>query len=354
MIVKDEAHVIERCLRSVRPFVDAWTVVDTGSTDGTQQRVRAFLADLPGALHERPWRGFAHNRTEALELARGTADYLLVIDADEELAVEPGFVFGALGRDGYQLLHEHLPSGSLYQVTSLLRAALPWRYQGVLHEVPVCAGADDVAPLQGAVVKGHFDSARNRDPQKYLKDATVLEQALAQEPGNARYVFYLAQSFRDAQVFDRAVETYLRRAQMGGWAEEIWYSLFQAARLSEPLQLPPELIITRYLQAYELRPHRAETLCSLASYYRRQGRPAMAWAYACAASSRPMPADALFVDPSVYRWRALDERAVAAFQLGSLEEAREIFRRLLDGGQLPEMERARVRQNLQACTRAER
>src|SRR5262245_43091639 len=130
MIVKDEAHVLERCLRSVRPLIDAWTVVDTGSTDGTQQRVRDFLAALPGALHERPWRDFAWNRTEALELARGTADYLLVIDADEELAVEPGFTFGTLGRDGYQLLHEHIPSGTLYQVTSLLRAALPWRYQG--------------------------------------------------------------------------------------------------------------------------------------------------------------------------------------------------------------------------------
>lgn len=30
MIVKDEAHVIERCLTSVRPYVDAWLLVDTG------------------------------------------------------------------------------------------------------------------------------------------------------------------------------------------------------------------------------------------------------------------------------------------------------------------------------------
>ena len=32
MIVKNEAPVIERCLASVRPWVDYWVIVDTGST----------------------------------------------------------------------------------------------------------------------------------------------------------------------------------------------------------------------------------------------------------------------------------------------------------------------------------
>jgi glycosyltransferase involved in cell wall biosynthesis len=49
MIVKNEAAVIARCLESVRPCVGAWAIVDTGSTDGTQQIVRDCLRDLPGA-----------------------------------------------------------------------------------------------------------------------------------------------------------------------------------------------------------------------------------------------------------------------------------------------------------------
>ena len=83
MIVKNEAPVIRRCLDSVRPLVDAWLIVDTGSTDGTQDIIRAALADLPGAVHERPWQDFAHNRSEALDLARSFASYALIIDADE-------------------------------------------------------------------------------------------------------------------------------------------------------------------------------------------------------------------------------------------------------------------------------
>ena len=91
MIVKNEAPVITRCLASVRPLIDYWVIVDTGSTDGTQDKIRAFMTDLPGKLHERPWRDFAHNRTEALELARPHGEYVLIIDADDVLEFEPQF-----------------------------------------------------------------------------------------------------------------------------------------------------------------------------------------------------------------------------------------------------------------------
>jgi hypothetical protein len=75
MIVKNEAHVLARCLDSVKPFVTAWVIVDTGSTDATQDLVRSCMRGIPGELHERPWKDFGHNRTEAIVLARGKAEH---------------------------------------------------------------------------------------------------------------------------------------------------------------------------------------------------------------------------------------------------------------------------------------
>src|SRR3978361_1789128 len=70
MIVKNEAHVIRRCLDSVRSLIDYWIIVDTGSTDGTQDVIRAAMADRPGRLVERPGGDLADNRIEELKLAR--------------------------------------------------------------------------------------------------------------------------------------------------------------------------------------------------------------------------------------------------------------------------------------------
>ena len=87
MIVRDEAEVIGRCIESVRERIDYWVICDTGSTDATREIVRDALAGVPGELHQRKWVDFGHNRTELLRLARGKADYLLLLDADMTVSV---------------------------------------------------------------------------------------------------------------------------------------------------------------------------------------------------------------------------------------------------------------------------
>ena len=81
MIVKNEAHVIERCLKSLLPHISHWVICDTGSTDGTQEKIKELLKDVPGELYEDPWVHFAHNRTLAIQRAKGKGDYHLMMDS---------------------------------------------------------------------------------------------------------------------------------------------------------------------------------------------------------------------------------------------------------------------------------
>ena len=346
MIVKNEARVIHRCLESVRPFIDHWIIVDTGSTDGTQGIIRKSLQGIPGELFERPWKNFGHNRTEALELARGKADYTLIIDADEILIAADGFTLPALGEDEYLTVHEAGESGTSFYLTQIVRSALPWRYLGVLHEVIKCDEPHGTAKLEGIVCKGFFDSARNSDPTaKYASDARVLEEALKDEPDNRRYVFYLAQSYRDAGEIDSAIETYARRAGMGGWAEEVWYSLLQIAVLLERKGGSFALALDAYLRAYQNRPERAEPLCELARHYRQTESYALAHLFASRAAEIPRPTDILFLDHTVYDWRAVDELAVASYYVGHPRQAVALADRLLADPKLPGAERERIEGN---------
>lgn len=78
VITHNEAHRIERCLRSVG-FADECIVVDSGSTDDTAEIARRCGAQV----HVTDWPGFGPQKNRALDHASGT--WVLSIDADEEV-----------------------------------------------------------------------------------------------------------------------------------------------------------------------------------------------------------------------------------------------------------------------------
>ena len=351
MIVRNEAAVIQRCLRSVRPFIDAWAICDTGSSDGTQELVRSLLNGLPGELIERPWIDFSTNRNQALELARGYGAYALIIDADEVLETDRGFSWGTLDAAGYGL--EFVFGASRFPRLALARLDSGWRWEGVLHESLVRPGVTDLDVLHGVRIQVHSDGARSSLPlaEKYSRDAEVLRTALQAQPDNARYAFYLAQSLRDAGRADEAIAAYRARVDMGGWDEEVYFSKLQIGVLKERLQADPAEIEAAYRDAIAFRPARAEALCELARHLRLTNRFELARQVALRAASLPLP-EASILDQSVYDWRARDELAVAAFACGDRPESVRIWRQLLAEASLPAPERARVQANLEAVTRA--
>jgi tetratricopeptide (TPR) repeat protein len=263
--------------------------------------------------------------------------------------VPAGFRLPELTDDQYMLLHRHRSSAETsWELGTLVKASLPWRYEGVLHEHIACDAPHRRTSLKGPVVWGYFDSARNVDPkQKYANDARILEEALRDEPDNARYVFYLGQSYRDSGELDKAIESYERRAAMGGWEEEAYYALLQVGVLKSRAKRDSTSIVAALLRAYQYRPTRAEALVELAAHHRGRQEWALAELFARAALSIPVPADILFVDASAYQWRRIDELAIATYYTRKYEESAALNRRLLSEGKLPETQRARVEQNLE-------
>ena len=239
MIVKNEAHVIERCLMSVRPAISHWTIVDTGSTDGTQEIIRnsRILKGVPGEIHERPWEDFASNRNESIELAIGKTSRVLVIDADDVLELATNFQLPRLTDDAYMLTVLH--GEDEHDRVHVFRPEL-YKYVGVLHEylAPVMvappAPTQIIPTMRIRVIGG---GGRSRDPQKFVHDAEILTRELEKDPENSRHIFFLAQSWWYAYVASgdkkqlvSALEAYKRRTIMGGDPEEVKISV---SRLKE-------------------------------------------------------------------------------------------------------------------------
>lgn len=343
MIVKNESHIVHELIDSVAAHIDYWVVVDTGSTDGTQDIIRNHMERLgiPGELHERPWRDFGHNRSEAISLAQGHCDYIWVMDADDMVVGTPDF--SRLSADGYTM---RIDDGVVYWRPQLFRNGVPWRYAGVLHELAVCDTPHSIDQLEGDYrVLSRRIGGRNLDPEKYLRDAEVLLAEHHRHPDDARTVFYLAQSYYCYGDWANSKKWDQRRADMGGWEEEVYYSMYRVAEAMAKLGEPWPEVQDAYLRAWNYRPNRAEALYALARHCRIAQQYPLGHLFASRAAELPPTEDVLFVNAEVQAWRARDEQAVCASWIGKPGEAFAISRDLVARDDLLEDDRQRIEAN---------
>ena len=145
---------------------------------------------------------------------------------------------------------------------------------------------------------------------------------------------------------------YRKRAAMGGWEEEVFYSLQRVGLALQAQGAAFNAVRSALLDAWEYRPGRAEPLCYLAEICRGERRWQQAYLFAGRAVATAYPVDdVLFVDESVWAWRAADELAIAAYWVGRFAESAELCERLLAAGKLPESQIERVRNNLDFARR---
>lgn len=245
MIVKNESHIITKTLENITSYIDfdAYFISDTGSTDNTMELIREFFIkkNIPGHIEQVEWKDFGFNRTLALQMAFNKTDYLFIFDADD--TIHGDFRMPrVLTHDAYQL---KLGESFVYLRTLIVNNRKRWRYVGVLHEYIACVDKEESShAIEGNyyVESGRVGS-RNQDPNKYIKDAEVLERGYREELANdlngvvmgnggggrslaERYAFYCAQSWMDAgpAYIDKAIEWYLRVLSQNNWSQEKYYS----------------------------------------------------------------------------------------------------------------------------------
>lgn len=350
MIVKDEKDVIKRCLDSVKPHIDYWVIVDTGSKDGTQKIIKNHMKGIPGKLIERPWKNWGETRTEALKLAqeaiKGKCDYILFMDADDALSFDPGCTFQDLHFDLYNMWRGS--KGFTYLKPQLAKASLPWKWVGVTHEYLTSDGPHSSAVLENVRYLSLDGGATWKDTKKkFMKNVELLEAGLKKEPENSRYAFYLAESYRDAGEKAKALEWYQKRIKMGGWAEETFWSMLQVGHMLKELGLPNNIITEAYLNAYCYRPHRPEGPYFLAEMYNEQGRYDLAYELLRTWQFIPQPEqkDSLFNMDWIQEYGHLFQLSICSYYVGNYEECLKACDKLLTIADLPKSWHKRAQDN---------
>lgn len=370
MIVKNEAGVIARALDSVLPWIDIWCVLDTGSTDGTQEIIRKKLRHLNGHLFQgvdpqgkgvpdfsfegAHYVGFADARNLARRLALTEhPDYLLLVDADETVefhVTRPE----TLDKDGYLWVvdtgHDLVPR------FGIIRADERWVYSGPCHEVLRWVTPDNAMPnceiQRGIKINAiNLDGARSREGLivKFGNDAKTLCKWLMTHPDDMRSWYYYGRVCAAGGNHSAAITAFMRRIENPGLGDqqEVYHAAYSLGCIFEVAEEDLAEAEKWYRVAHDLRPGRKETIGHLARILRLQGRYADAMEMIANIIDLPDTGDALAVEPAWYRWAHREEYAHIHFAAGYPKKAANTLVDLLKSSSLPQTEMERINKNLQ-------
>jgi len=312
MIVKNESHIILDTLNNLCLYFnfDYWVIVDTGSTDNTKQIISDFFnhKNIKGELHDTPWKNFGFNRSDALSKAFNKTDYLLIFDADDQIIGDLKLPDN-LNLDGY-----HLKFGNNFSYVRLLliNNRLQWQFIGVLHEYINCMNLNYNCKFDN--INGNYylisgkSGARSNNPNKYLDDAKILENAYYEAKNNnddimVRYSFYCAQSYKDAGYTLKSIEWYKKRIEYAGWNQEVYYSYITIGLLYEKIN-NIEAAFYYWILSYNADPERCEGIYFVIKHCREKAMFNLAFSYYKLIENNKYRnlLDKLFVTEDIYKF----------------------------------------------------
>ena len=349
MIVKNEEAVITRGIASVLPYITHYAICDTGSTDRTVEVIEKYMMEhsIIGKVFHHPWKNFGHNRSLSLAASREICPdgWAWVLDADDVVEGEMPKDFLSMIPKEVNGINIQIKQGSThYERVQLFRNSVKWCYERALHEYPALMAGEKseqkMASLPPTIWNiSSREGARNADPvAKYKRDAEALMGDLAKYPNDPRTLFYLANSWRDAGVPDKALKYYKKRADLkNGWDQEKYLSLYYIAQLESNFDTKLE----NAWKAYELDPRRLEVqYIMMLEGIKQRKKLHQIYALAIATTNRAPLRDFLFVDTELYGWKYDELLSVVAFTCKHYEEAVVVGERALANA--PEREKKRI------------
>lgn len=201
---------------------DQIIVTDTGSTDGTVQRLR----DKGAVVYEevvRPWR-FDRARNLSLFHVPENADICVCTDLDEVLS--PGWRAALeqswrpdTTRAKYLYNWSHHADGSpdlqLYYTKIHSRQEFFWNYP--VHEYLVYTGPmpEHIVFVENMVLDHYPDPIKSRG--SYLP---LLETAVEENPTDTRMLYYLGREYLYKKQWQSCIDTMKRYLALSRWEEE--------------------------------------------------------------------------------------------------------------------------------------
>jgi len=324
MIVKNESNTIKRLIDSLIGIIDSYVIMDTGSTDDTIDVIRNNIK-VSGSIVEEPFVNFSHSRNSALIKANELcpiATHFLLLDSDMKLIVTDIIEFRKIIESNDLLFLFQGNETFYYQNVRIVKSNKfnESYYVGATHEYINFPPYYITKIIDKDLAFIHDIGDGGSKTNKYERDINLLLQDIHNEPNNPRSYFYLGNSYADNGQPNEAIESWKKRVSLGGWNQEVWYSLY---RMGETYMKTgqSEKAINSWLEAVNVCPLRIENIYEIIKHYRVDGKHVLAYMfYTIAKKSMSLLTeqaknDFLFLHNDIYTYKLDYEFSILAYYL---------------------------------------
>lgn len=316
IMVKNERETIELTIDSISHLnIHDLFIFDTGSTDGTQEKIKSMkrLKPYPLKLHmiEGEFVDFATSRNRLLDFAINSTEWLLLLDSGDIVTDGDDAQFWTTLTEAKSnvcgfLLPQRWDGGSVYYNTRVIRNDGSWRYEFPVHEYLVKPQNCEVGKLNEPILTQNRIISGRSSPARWVRDAMLLSDLVTKEPYNPRALFYLANTYMSLKQPFNAIPYYERRYDISsdGWWEERESAAQQLVTAYKTIGNVP--LAQKWAMILYLNHTRIEGLLEMARYSLDVDNNAfLCWALAQMANVPDQPVRDLFLDPrewAEFRW----------------------------------------------------
>ena len=269
MIVKNGSNPLKKTLLAIKDYIDHWTILDTGSTDGSQDFIREILRDIPGNLYEEPFVDFEVSRNRSLELAGTNCEYNIILD--DSYILYGGTKLREILKnntenDTFSLIIQD--ENSLYDSTRITRASKNIRFKYKVHELIIPKNNLLISDNDIFITDDIDGKHQIRSSIRHKRDIEVLLKEHKKYPKDTRIIFYIANTYLSLEEYGDSILFYKKRVKLAKESNEneVYISLYRIGSIYD-FKKDWANAEKYYMKAYNMRPFRAEPIYQIAKHY---------------------------------------------------------------------------------------
>lgn len=334
IMVKNAGDGFREVLTQNLPYVDRWTILDTGSTDNTIAIIQEVMSVKPGNLYQEPFINFRDSRNRLLDLAGTSCTFNIMLDDTYVLHGNIreflDFARGDDVADSFSLTIED--TDTMYASNRVTKSAKRLRYVNKIHEIIEPNMNVSIPYVHGYIKDIPSIYMRERTSERKKHDIEMLMEAVVENPEDPRSYYYIADSYICLQDWENAVEWFKKRVQVGGgYKAEIQDSLYYMATISQfHLGKPWNECLDYYLRCFETDTSRAESLYFIGKHYLDEGMKNTAFLYLKKAFDLGLPDIQMSVRKNIYNFHIPKDLATICYELGEYKLGEEACIRALN------------------------